>query len=210
MAVSVVVIDDQTVFREMLVEILQADARYRVLASFGSGREARERLPKLKPDLLVLDAVLSDESGIDALRDVSDAIKRTRVLLVTAHENPEIVHDALQAGAHGVVMKGVPLRELKHAAAQVASGQTYFCATTAGLLRTRVRSGGATELTPRQRQIIQLVARGCTSKEIALKLGVTEKTIANHRMHIRDKLNLRDVASITRYAIERGWVEPRS
>jgi DNA-binding NarL/FixJ family response regulator len=211
MSLSVVVVDDQTVFREMLVEILDADPRYQVLAQFGSGSEVRKMLPKLAPDLLILDAVLSDESGIDALRAVRDQLRRTRILLVTAHEKVEVVQDALEAGAHGVVVKGAALSELKHAVEHVASGGTYFCATAAELLRQGVRSRATSvKLTLRERQVLQLVARGMSSKEIAQELGLTEKTVANHRMHIRDKLNLRDVASITRYAIERGWVEPRS
>jgi DNA-binding NarL/FixJ family response regulator len=133
------------------------------------------------------------------------------VILVTAHERSPIVREALEAGARGIVMKGTPLRDLRKAMEHVSAGGTYFCAATAELLRDSLsQPQPATALSPRERRIVQLVARGLSSKEIAAELGISTKTVSNHRTHVREKLGLRDVASFTRYAIEHGLVEPSS
>jgi DNA-binding NarL/FixJ family response regulator len=211
MVTRVAVVDDQTVFRELLAELLVADPAYEVVGQFGSGEAAIAALPRLAPDLLVLDAVLPDRSGIDVLRVLRDRLRRTAVLLVTAHEKSSLVRDAVEAGVRGIVTKGTPLRELRDAMARVAAGGTYFCASTSALLRESLQSPPSDRrLSPRERQILQMVASGLSSKQIASELGVGEKTVSNHRTHIRTKLGLRDVASFTRYAIEHGLIEPRT
>lgn len=212
MPTRVVVVDDQTVFREMLVEILGADARYEIVGQFGTAREAMAALPRLNPDLLVLDAVLPDCPGLDVIEQMSARERRKlSVLLVTAQEKTSLVRHALSLGVQGVVMKGTPLRELKEALQRVSAGGSYFCPMASELLRkSAMEPVHNSRLSGRERQVLQGVARGLSSKEIANELGITEKTVANHRMHIRDKLDLRDVASFTRYAIEQGLIEPRS
>lgn len=211
MVTRVAVVDDQTVFRELLAEMLSADPAYEVVGQFGTGREAVEALPALAPDLLVLDAVLPDQGGLDVLRMLRGRPRDMAVLLVTAHEKATLVREAVEAGVRGIVMKGTPLRELRDALERVAAGRTYFCASTSALLQDSLRNRKQdARLSPRERQILQLVARGLSSKQIANELGLVEKTVSNHRMHIRNKLGLRDVASFTRYAIEHGLVEPRS
>jgi len=211
MVTRVAVVDDQTVFRELLAEMLAADPAFEVVGQFGTGREAVAALPRLAPDLLVLDALLPDQNGLDVLRTLRGRPRDMAVLLVTAHEKASLVREAVEAGVRGIVMKGTPLRELREALARVAAGQTYFCASTSALLQDSLRGPTpARKLSPRERQILQLVARGWSSKQIAHELGLVEKTVSNHRMHIRNKLGLRDVASFTRYAIEHGLIEPRS
>lgn len=212
MPTRVVVVDDQTVFREMLVEILAADPRYEIVGQFGNARDAIAALPQLMPDLLVLDAVLPDLPGLEVLEAIRPKQRRgTSVLLVTAQEKPALVRQALSQGVQGVVMKGTPLRDLKEALTRVSSGGTYFCPTSSALLRrSAMEPAQGSRLSARERQVLQWVARGLSSKEIATELGISEKTVANHRMHIRDKLDLRDVASFTRYAIEQGLIEPTS
>lgn len=212
MKTRVVVVDDQTVFREMLVEILGTDPRYEIVGQFGNARDAVAAFPQLMPDLLVLDAVLPDLPGLEVLEQIAPKQRRgTAVLLVTAQEKPALVRQALALGVQGVVMKGTPLRDLKEALTRVSSGGTYFCPTSSALLRrSAMEPSPSTRLSARERQVLQWVARGLSSKEIANELGISEKTVANHRMHIRDKLDLRDVASFTRYAIEQGLIEPTS
>jgi len=212
MPTRVVVVDDQTVFREMLVEILGADSRYEIVGQFGSAGEAVLGLPRLLPDLLILDAVLPDLPGLDVLEALGPKLRRRMaVLLVTAQEKTSLVRSALSLGVQGVVMKGTPLRDLKEALHRVSAGGSYFCPTASELLRqSAMEPTQNVRLSARERQVLQAVARGLSSKEIASELGISEKTVANHRMHIRDKLDLRDVASFTRYAIEQGLIEPRS
>jgi DNA-binding NarL/FixJ family response regulator len=130
--------------------------------------------------------------------------------MVTAHERPALVQDAVRLGARGFVTKGTPLRELREGIRRVAEHGTYFCSVTSAILAKNLKSPPPeAELSPRQRQIVQLVARGLSSKEIAGELSISVKTVANHRLQIRERLELHDIASITRYAIERGLVEPK-
>ncbi len=206
----VVVIDDQTIFREMLAEIVASRPGYRVVGQFHTGREGVEDAVRLHPDLVVLDVMLPDMNGIDVLRALVRQRSSLNVLMMTAYEKPTVVQDALRAGAKGIVMKGTPLRELKEAIDRVSRGGTFFCPASSELLRRTVeRPIQEVELSPREREILQLVASGLSTKEIARKLDLSAKTVANHRLHIRNKLDLHDVASVTRYAIDRGLIEPK-
>lgn len=206
--ITVVVIDDQTIFREMLVEILRTESRFRVLGQYGTGAEGLERCLALRPNVVTLDLVLPDMSGLDVLRSLRKRLPRTRVVVVTAHERAPIIQQAAELGAHGIVTKGAPLRELRDGIERVANGGVFRCAATSEVLRAlTTRSPGPMELSPRQRQIVQLVASGLTTKEIAEKLKLSTKTVSNHRSQLMQRLGLRDVASLTRYAIAQGLVE---
>ncbi len=205
--IRIALVDDQTIFREMVAELL-ADPRHDIVGQFGSGQEALSALPSLAVDLLVLDVILPDMSGLDLLRRLGAPLRRTQVLLLTGSERPEVVQQAVRLGVDGIVMKGMPLTELREAVRRVESGGTFFCATSQTLLREVTRNPVAEELTPRERQIVQLVAQGLSSKQIAERLGVSAKTVANHRVSIMTKLNLHNVAGVTRYAIEQGLINP--
>lgn len=207
--VTVAVVDDQTIFREMLVELLAADDRYRVVGQYHTASEAIEKLRILVPDVVVLDVMLPDRSGLDVLRELATLRPAPRVLVVTAYEQPTIVRDALEAGAHGMVTKGAPLRELRAAIERVAEGGAYYCAKTQEILRRNAQSPPEeASLTVRERQIVRMVASGASSKEIAAELGISEKTVQNHRMNIMNKLGIRDIAGLTRFAIARGFIAP--
>jgi DNA-binding NarL/FixJ family response regulator len=208
--VGVVIVEDQTIFRELLAEVLGAEGRYEILGQFSEGRLALAGCLSLLPDVVILDAVLPDMSGLDVLAALRVAQPSLPVLMVTAHERPVLVQDAVRLGARGFVTKGTPLRELREGVGRVAGGGTYFCSITSAILAQNVQSPPSeAELSPRQRQIVQLVARGLSSKEIASELSISTKTVDNHRLQIRERLKLHDIASITRYAIEQGLVEPK-
>jgi DNA-binding NarL/FixJ family response regulator len=208
--VGVMIVEDQTIFRELLAEVLAAEGGYAILGQFSEGQAAIDACPRLKPDVVILDAVLPDINGLDVLARLLAARPGLRVMLVTAHERPALVQDAVRLGAKGFVTKGTPLKELREGVRRVAEHGTYFCSVTSAILANNLKSPPAgAELSPRQRQIVQLVARGLSSKEIADELSISVKTVANHRLQIRERLNLHDIASITRYAIERGLVEPK-
>lgn len=207
---QIVIVEDQTIFRELLAEVLKADSRYDIAAQFSDGRSALEGCRKLVPDLVILDAILPDLSGLDVLSKLLEWRRSLPVVMVTAHARPALVQQAVKAGARGFVTKGTPLKELQEAVARVLAGGRYFCSVTSTLLAEALRSPANSDtLSARQREIIQLVARGLSSKEIAQELGISLKTVANHRLQIREKLQLNDVASLTRYAIEQGLVEPK-
>ncbi len=208
-----VIIEDQTAIREMLVEILRNDSNYQLVGESGDGQSAINLCLELKPDVIVLDAKLPGLNGVDLLRRIGKQIKNLRVLIFSGHENPVLIREMLEAGAHGFVEKTAGLMEFKKGLETVANGGTYFGPTVAALLRNVVANPAASStvdfLTDREREILQLVAESHSTKEIAAKLGISVKTVDNHRTNLMRKLNLHDVASLTRYAMEIGLLEPR-
>lgn len=208
-----VIIEDQTAIREMLVEILRLDANYQLVGEAGEGQAAVRLCLETSPDVCVLDAKLPGLNGVDILRRVSKKLPGMRVLVFSGHENPVLVREMLEAGAHGFVEKTAGLFEFKKGLETVANGGTYFGPAVAALLRNVVANPAASStadfLTDREREILQLVAESHSTKEIAAKLGISVKTVDNHRTNLMRKLNLHDVASLTRHALEVGLIEPR-
>lgn len=208
-----VIIEDQTAIREMLAEILRLDPNYKLVGEAGDGQAALTLCLEAKPDLIVLDAKLPGLNGVEILRRVSKQLKNVRVLVFSGHENPVLVREMLEAGAHGFVEKTAGLFEFKKGLETVANGGTYFGPAVASLLRNVVANPGVSNtpdfLTDREREVLQLVAESHSTKDIANKLGISVKTVDNHRTNLMRKLNLHDVASLTRYALEIGLVEPK-
>jgi len=198
----------------MLAEILRFDPAYKIIGECGEGQHACELLLELKPDVIVLDARLPGLSGVDILRRVSKQLKGTRVLVFSGYESPALVREMLEAGAHGFVEKTAGLVEFKKGLESVANGGTYFGPGVAALLRNVVANNsptaGADLLTDREREILKLVAESHSTREIASKLGISVKTVDNHRTNLMRKLNLHDVASLTRYALEIGLIDHRT
>lgn len=208
-AVKLVLVDDQTIFREMLSEVVSARARgrYSIVAEFDTGTAALAKIPALAPHLVVLDLILPDMNGLDVLRGLKRARRSPRVLVVTACERPPAIRDALEAGAHGIVTKGAPLHELITAIDHVASNGTYFCSASSELLRQGAAFHEERKvLSGRERMVLQRVAKGATSKEIAAELGLSEKTVHNHRHNIKKKLGISDLAGLIRFAAARGLI----
>ena len=206
-----VIIEDQTAIREMLAEILRMDTSIKIVGESGDGQSAYQLCMDTKPDVIVLDAKLPGLNGVDLLRRLNKVLTNLRVLVFSGHENPVLVREMLEAGAHGFVEKTAGLVELKKGLETVANGGTYFGPAVAALLRNVVANPGASAssdfLTGREREILQLVAESYSTKEIAAKLGISVKTVDNHRTNLMRKLNLHDVASLTRYALEIGLIE---
>lgn len=196
----------------MLTEILRADPAYEIIGECGDGRQAGQLCLELKPDLIVLDARLPGLSGADILRQISKQLKHTRVLVFSAYESPTLVREMLEAGAHGFVEKTAGLGEFKKGLSTIAQGGTYFGPGVATLLRSVVANNsphsGIEVLTAREREILKLVAQSHSTKSIAVKLAISAKTVDNHRTNLMRKLNLHDVAGLTRYSIEIGLIDP--
>lgn len=208
-----VIIEDQTAIREMLIEILRLDSNFQLAGESGDGQAAYQLCLDVKPDVVILDAKLPGLNGVDLLRRIGKKLPHMRVLVFSGHENPVLVREMIEAGAHGFVEKTAGLFEFKKGLETVASGGTYFGPAVAALLRNVVANPEASNtpdfLTDREREILQLIAESHSTKDIANKLGISSKTVDNHRTNLMRKLNLHDVASLTRHAMDIGLVQPK-
>ncbi|MEY4090682.1 MAG: hypothetical protein RJB55_2953 [Verrucomicrobiota bacterium] len=209
-----VLIEDQTAIRELLAEILALVPDYKLVGEAGDGQAAVQLCLDLKPDVCVLDAKLPGLNGVDVLRRATPKLPGMRVLVFSGHESPALVREMLEAGAHGFVEKTAGLVEFKRGLETVARGGTYFGPAVAALLRAVVTNPNAAPagelLTVREREILQLVAESHSTKEIAAKLAISAKTVDNHRTNLMRKLDLHDVAGLTRYALENGIITAAS
>ncbi|MBM3841993.1 MAG: response regulator transcription factor [Verrucomicrobia bacterium] len=208
-----VIVEDQTAIREMLVEILRLEPGYELVGQTGDGQSAVDLCLAKGPDICILDAKVPGLNGVEILRRTSRRLPQMRVLVFSAHENPVLVREMLEAGAHGFVEKTAGLAEFRRGLDTVAHGGNYFGPAVASLLRNVVANPASSSapdfLTDREREILQLVAESHSTKEIAAKLGISAKTVDNHRTNLMRKLDLHDVASLTRYALEVGLIESR-
>jgi DNA-binding NarL/FixJ family response regulator len=209
-----VLIEDQTAIREMLAEILRQDKNFQLVGESGDGQAAYQLCLEVKPDIAVLDAKLPGLNGVDLLRRLGKKLPHLRVLAFSGYENPVLVREMIEAGAHGFVEKTAGLIEFKKGLEMVAAGGTYFGPAVAAMLRDVVAHPGSSDspdfLTDREREILKLVVESHSSKDVAAKLGISMKTVDNHRSNLMRKLNLHDVASLTRYAIGVGLIESRN
>ncbi|MFW5883334.1 MAG: response regulator [Verrucomicrobiota bacterium] len=210
---KVVIVEDQTAVCEMIAQIVKSDPSFEVVAQTGDGQKAYQLCMDLRPDFVILDVMLPGLNGAEVLRRFSKHLKSTRVLVFSGYQNPSLVREMLQAGAHGFVEKSAPLSELKKGLEIVANGGSYFGPEVARLLREAVVNPASSTrpglkiLTAREREILQLIAESNSTKEVANKLNISVKTAENHRTNLMKKLNLHDVAGLTRYAIQNGLIE---
>ncbi|MDX2109885.1 MAG: response regulator transcription factor [Verrucomicrobiota bacterium] len=211
---KVVIIEDQTAVREMISQIVRMEPGFEVIAECGEGRSACDLCLDLKPDFVILDVMLPGLNGTEVLRRFSKLLRKTRVLIFSGYSDSVLLRELLEAGAHGFVSKTAPLAELKKGIHVVANGGSYFGPEVADILREAMANPSATAkttiqgLTPREREILQLIAESNSTKEIASKLNISVKTAENHRTNLMKKLDLHDVASLTRFAIEFGIIAP--
>lgn len=208
---TVYVVEDQTAIREMLVDVISRQ-NYDVIGQSGNGQEALKEILETKPSIVVIDAKLPGLNGLELLRRLTRHLNGTRFLIFSAFQNPILVKDMLEAGAHGFIEKTVSLQEFLNGLNIVASGGTFFGPSIAELIRTVVANPNSAQrtkdfLTEREREVLQLIAEGNSTKDIARHLGLSVKTIDNHRTNMMRKLDLHNVASITRYAMQNGLIE---
>lgn len=210
---KVVIVEDQTAVREMIVEIVLSSGDFEIAAEVGEGQRALELCMEIKPDFVVLDIMLPGLNGAEVLRRFAKHLKNTRVLVFSGYQNPSLVRELLQAGAHGFVEKAASLQELKKGIEIVSSGGSYFGPEVAQMLREAVLNPNSSQkigvelLTAREREILQLIAESFSTKEVAQKLNISVKTAENHRTNLMKKLDLHDVAGLTRFAIQHGLIE---
>jgi DNA-binding NarL/FixJ family response regulator len=200
----VLIAEDHTLMAEGLRRLLECE--FESVEVVENGRQLLDVAVSRQPDVILLDIGMPQLNGIEATRRLSKLSPASKVVIVTAHNEPQYVVEAFRAGAMGFVVKRCALSELVNAIRQVLNGQTYvtpLMADRAVAAAHEVVQPGP-PLTSRQREVLQLVAEGCTAKEIANVLKLSVKTAVFHKMAIMDKLGLRTTAELTRYALEHG------
>ena len=214
-AFRILIVDDHAVCRRGVRALLESQDGWEVCGEAVNGHEAIEKVTELKPDLVVLDVSLPGLNGLEATPQILKASPNTEVLVLTMHHSEELVRQVLRSGAKGYVLKSDADHNLVEAIESVRQHKPFVTnAVTEFALDSFLRGdSGETEIpkvptTPRERQIIQLVAESRSSKEVAATLGISVKTVESHRTNIMRKLRLRSVSDLVRYAIRNGIVEP--
>jgi DNA-binding NarL/FixJ family response regulator len=213
---TVLLADDHAIVAEGLASLLRSE--FTVVGTVTDGERLLEAVRQLRPDVVVTDLAMPGMSGLDALRRlradapaVSPAPKAPRVIVLTMHADPELAAEALRAGASGFVVKHAAGTELVAAIGSVLRGQTYLSPELAPAVLGRLAEPGVSgrePLTPRQREVVRLLADGRTMKEVAAALGVSPRTVETHKYQIMSALRLRSTADLVRYALEHGLATP--
>jgi DNA-binding NarL/FixJ family response regulator len=214
-AARLLLADDHAMVRRGLRLILDAEPDLRVVAEAGDGLEALQLVRRMEVDLAVLDVSMPRMTGLQATAELMTVRPSVRVLMLSMHENEQFLFEALKAGASGYVLKTAADRDLVEACRAALRGEPFlYPSAIAALVRDfleRAREGEASPadpLTPRELQVVKLVAEAHTNEQIAAVLHISAKTVERHRENLMAKLGMRDRVELTRYAIRRGLVEP--
>lgn len=212
--VRVLLADDHALVRAGLRELLQKLSDIEVVAEAGDGREAIALVKSALPNLVLLDITMKGLTGLEAAERIVKDFPGVKVVMLSMHANEEYVLRALRAGVNGYIIKDAAIVELELAIKAVVAGETYLSPTISRsvienyLNRTGDRSSPLDQLTPRQREILQLIAEGQSTKEIAFTLKLSVKTVETHRAQLMDRLEIYDVAGLVRYALRVGLITP--
>ena len=210
--IRVLVADDHTIVRTGIRHVLESEPGFEVVGEAGSAREALTLASELRPDVVLLDISMPDQSGLEIAGRIQEAPGCARVLILSMHSNAEYVLESVRAGAHGYILKDTAATELRDAIRAVCRGESYFSPPVASRLTAAVRGEHESQqpaldlLTGRERDVLLGIARGRTNKEIAAELGISHRTVETHRESLMRKLQIRTVAELTRFAISAGIV----
>ena len=212
--IRVMIVDDHPLVREGIRSIVAGEEGFEIVAEAGSGEEAVEVAGQLRPDVVILDLSMPGEGGLSAVARLREVAPTARSLVLSVHDHPEYVLEAVRAGAQGYIRKDTSPAELRQAIRTVHRGEAFFSSPVARQLSAAVRQetlrgeqGEKLErLTDRERQVLAGIAAGSTSKIIAQQLGLSPRTVEAYRENLMRKLAIRTVAGLTRFAVESGLV----
>jgi DNA-binding NarL/FixJ family response regulator len=204
----VVLADDHDLVRAGIQGLIELLPDVEVVAQAGSGEELLDVLEGMVPDLVITDIHMPGMDGLEAVAKIRSRLASVPILVLSMFDSAEMVQRAVASGANGYLMKNAAPQELQHAVRVMLRSGSYFNARVARLLMQPVDTLVDDGLTDRQKEVLSLMASGLSSKEIAFELKLSPKTVDVHRARIMERLDLRDVASLTRYAVRRGLVKP--
>jgi DNA-binding NarL/FixJ family response regulator len=209
--------DDHDILRRGLKQLLTARPGWEICAEAKTGREAVSLAEQHKPDIVVMDVSMPDLNGLEAARRIHKALPKTGIIMLTLHFSDQLVKDIVESGARAYVMKSDADRDLVNAVEALANNRTFFTARAADMLLNDFSERNTvpaqpqpptpSRLTSREREIVQLLAEGKSSKEVAVALGISVKTAETHRANIMRKLQLHSVSELVRYAIKNQIIE---
>ncbi len=215
--ITVLVADDHTVVRESFKLLLESDKDIKVVGEAENGRDAVVLAEKLKPDVVLMDIGMPVLNGIEATRIIKKQVPSSKIVILSMYPDEEYVYEAIDAGASGYLVKETASEDLLKAMHEVSEGKAYFNPIILKTVLDRYRkfskaanieqvSDQIILLSQREREVLQLIAEGNTSKDIAEQLYISVKTVTNHRQNIMRKLNIHDIAGLTRYALNKGII----
>lgn len=214
--ISVLLVEDHTIVRQGLRLLVEAAGDIEVVGEAKTGREAVRLTGELRPEIVVMDIAMPLLNGLQATRQILKAFPATKVLILSAHSDSEYIEQMVKAGAMGYLIKQSSGDVFAKAIRELHKGNTFFTPSIAKRLKEEYRKSPdgvglrkktSTKLTSRESELLQLIAEGHVNKQIASELGISIKTVEKHRQHLMEKLNIHDVAGITRFAIAAGIIE---
>ena len=210
MPIRIVLVDDHVLVRQGLKALIESDGS-QVVGEASDGQEALRQVESFRPDLVVMDISMPAFNGLNAAREIGHSFPKTKTILLTQHDESQYVSEALEAGVKGYVLKNQAAGDLLQAIKQVSRGQVYL---SPGVSRAVVESYQSksdetkARLTPREKQVLQLIAEGKSTRDIASVLGISVKTAESHRTRMMHKLDIHETASLVLYAVRKGIVQP--
>jgi DNA-binding NarL/FixJ family response regulator len=211
----ILIADDHDLMRRGIRALLESHAGWTVCGEAQNGREAIERAIELKPDIAVLDMTMPELNGIDAAQRIQKDSPATKILMLSMHYSEQLVAQLIQARIHGYVVKSDSDRDLERAVGALVVGKSFFTPLATREMLAKLTAGSSPEpeptdnrLTTREREILQLLSEGKSSKEVASILDISTKTAETHRANIMRKLEIHNVAALVRYAVRNRMIEP--
>ncbi|WP_407332765.1 response regulator [Enterovibrio sp. 27052020O] len=204
--------DDHVLLQDGLIERLSKQPQFSILGAANDGNSAIEKALSLKPDILLTDISMPKKSGLEVLSVLRDKAPEIKVVILSMHNNKEYIMNAMRGGAKGYVLKDVSSQELVQALDIIANGGSYF---SAGVSETLMESMSELENkdhddnlpTPREKDVLILIANGACNKTIARELDISVRTVETHRLRVKKKLGVTSTAGLVKYAFEQGWVK---